>query len=216
MSGYNKNEPNKELQIMSQNRKTITLCMIIFMMLSFAACGRKGQEPDSTDQLYKDTKNNDVVYFFQMDGESYMIDPAYEIQLYGEDLEDGHFYELTADITYLNGGIAGYVDFPQIDRVINCKEVSPFDLNLPNVTEKRYGLMLIGDYAEGDLFLHEYRKMAVWKDGEWVWNYDSEMDGDDGTLICYRSDVSIDEIKEGIAKGILSCPEYFVQPAIGD
>ena len=69
-----------------------------------------------------------------MEGDSYMIDSAYEIQLYGEDLTDGCFYELTADITYLNGGVAGYVDFPQIDRVISCKEISPFDLNLPDIT----------------------------------------------------------------------------------
>ena len=198
--------------------ETKLLFIIVFMIFVFTACsGKDGGPsglPDSTDQLFEEKKYNEVVYIFQMDEKTYMIDPAYEISFYEENLEDGHFYKLTADITYLNGGIAGYVDFPQIDHVISCEEISPFDLNLPKTTEKRYGLTFIGDYAEGDIFLHEYRKLALWKDGSWIWKYDKEMDGEDGTLICYRDGVSKEEIEEGIAQGILSCEEYFVQPAI--
>ena len=202
---------------MSKRKVLITSLIVIFMILVLGACGKKDpvpQEPDATDQLYKDKKNNEVVYIFQMDDTTYMIDPAYEIQLYEEDLEDGKFYKLTADITYLNGGVAGYVNFPEIDKVISCEEISPYDIALPRITEKRYGVMIIGDYADGDIFLHEFWKMAVWKDGEWVWKYDKEMDGEDGSLICYRLDVSEEDIKEGISQGILSCEDYFVQPKI--
>ncbi|MBQ6492866.1 MAG: hypothetical protein IJI92_03250 [Erysipelotrichaceae bacterium] len=202
---------------MSKRKVLITSLIVIFMILVLWACGKKDQvpqEPDATDQLYKDKKNNEVVYIFQMDETTYMIDPAYEISLYGEELEDGKFYKLTADITYLNGGVAGYVNFPEIDNVISCEEISPYDISLPRITEKRYGLMIIGDYADGDIFLHEYWKMALWKDGEWIWKYDKEMDGEDGSLICYRLDVNEEDIKEGIAQGILSCEDYFVQPKI--
>jgi hypothetical protein len=60
-------------------------------------------------------------------------------------MKDGGFYKLTADVKYLNGGVAGYVNYPDIKNVSNCEEISPLDLHLPSITEKRYGLCLIGD-----------------------------------------------------------------------
>lgn len=198
-------------------RKVITMLMIICVCTGISACNRNDtQPPESSDMLYKDTKYDEVKYIFVMGEEVYMIDPAYRIEIYTEELKDGHFYELTADITYLNGGVAGYVDYPQIEKVIGCKEVSPFEIGLPDISEKRYGIMLIGDYADGDIFLHEYMKMALWKDGAWIYQYDREMDGADGTLICYRNDVSTEDIEKGISEGVLSCEEYFVQPAINN
>ena len=203
---------------MSEIRKAFRILIIVLMALSFSACGRKEEiipiDDDSTDQMFDDTVYGDIVYLFQMDGETFMIEPSYQIWMEEYDLKDGCFYRMKADITYLNGGIAGYYNFPDKIDVISVEEVSPFDLDLPEVSEKRYGLTLIGDYGEGDIFLHEYRKMALWKDGEWIWHYDRQLEREDGTMVCYRSDVGIEQIEEGIGKGILSCPEYFLQPAI--
>ena len=194
------------------------MSVVLAILLVLTACGKKKQEvpiedADTTDQMYQDRTDSDMKFIFQMDGKTYMISPAYEIGYIGRDLEEGCFYELTADITYLNGGIAGYVDFPQIDRVIDCKKISWEDIDLPDIREKRYGLMKIGDYADGDLFVHEYRKMALLKDGKWSF-YDKELEREDGTLICFRNGVEEAQILEGIANGVLSCEDYFVQPAI--
>ena len=200
-------------------KERIRSFFVIFLILFISsACGNKNKpvpldDVDTTDQMYQDKIDSDKKYIFQMDQKVYMISPAYEIGYIGRDLEEGFFYELTADIAYLNGGIAGYVDFPQIDRVIDCKKISFADIDLPDIREERYGLMKIGDYADGDVFLHEYRKLALLKDGKWSL-FDKEIVRDDGTLICCRSDADEEKILEEIEKGILSCEEYFVQPAI--
>ena len=200
---------------MSYRKHILIVLSLILMILALGACGEK-EKPEEiiSDQLFREKKYGEVVYIFQMDDETFMIDPAYKVSFYEDNLENGHFYELTADITYLNGGIAGYVNYPEIDNIIATEEISPFELNIPDITKNRYGLSIIGDYAEGDIFLYEYGEMAVWKDGEWIWFYDKTMDGEDGTLICFRNNVSEEQIKEGIASGVLSCGEYFVLPKI--
>lgn len=201
---------------MPYRKNILIIASLVFMILCLCSCKTKGGSgiEDSTDQLFKEKKNDQIVYIFQMDEKTYMIDPAYEISLHADMLENNHFYKLTADITYLNGGIAGYVNYPEIDDVVSLEEISPFELNLPEITANRYGLSFIGDYAEGDIFLYEYGKMAVWKDGEWLWRYDKTIDGEEGTLICCRNDVSEEKIREGIASKVLSCHEYFVLPKI--
>ena len=77
-------------------------------------------------------------------------------------LEEGKFYKVVADVTYLNGGVAGYVDYPQVNSVASCEEVAPDELDLPTLEETRYGLVRIGDYAEGELLFHELGIAAVW------------------------------------------------------
>ncbi|MBQ8995394.1 MAG: hypothetical protein IJ091_06230 [Oscillospiraceae bacterium] len=199
-------------------RKVSAIVLIALMILTLSACGNKTDGPvglpDTTDQMFSEKAYGVNLYLFQIDGSSYEIGSFYGVYVYDRDLEDGHFYKLTADVTYLNGGIAGYVDFPQLDRIIDCEEISPFDLDLPTIRDERYGLTLIGDYADGDLFLNWAGHRALWKDGEWIWQYDKETKREDGTLVCYRKDVSQEDIEEGIGRGILACPEYFVQPAI--
>jgi hypothetical protein len=129
-----------------------------------------------------------------------------------DDLEDGHFYKVKADVTYLNGGIAGYVDYPQIENVISYEEVSPFDMGLPSTVDKRYGLTLIGDYADGDVLYYSITTKAVWKDGKWIYTYGKELKLPDGTEAAVRSGVTEDEVQAGMKKGVLSCEDYFVLP----
>ncbi|MBR3313272.1 MAG: hypothetical protein IKG18_03950 [Atopobiaceae bacterium] len=71
--------------------------------------------------------------------------------------EGGEAVEVVADVTYLNGGVAGYVDYPQVNSIAGCEEVAPDELDLPKLEETRYGLVRIGDYAEGELLFHEAR-----------------------------------------------------------
>ena len=42
-------------------------------------------------------------------------------------------------------------------------------MGLPSVADQTYGLMLIGDYADGDVLFNERGIMAVWKDGGWLY-----------------------------------------------
>ena len=195
----------------------IKIFLSILVIAGLFGCTKKQVpvEESTTDQMDSDLKTGEVINIFQMKGHSYTVKDFYEVDLFGRQLEDGKFYEVTADISYLNGGIAGYVDFPEIKHIIDCKEISPFDLNLPFITEYRYGMTLIGDYAEGDIFLSQIRVKAVWKDGNWIWSYDKEKDREDGTSVCYQFGTSEEEIEEGIEKGILSCEKYFVLPASG-
>lgn len=192
----------------------------VLLSMCLAGCGRSPEpEPveiagDVTDEMWEDEVTGDTICVFVMDGETYTADSnLYEVDVYGaQPLEDGSFYELTADVTYLNGGVAGYVDFPEIGQIHSCEEISPLDLGLPDITENRYGLLLIGDYAEGDVFLGRNRLGAVWKDGEWIWSYENMVNGEDGTLTWYRDGISEAEIRAGVDSGVLACEDYFVMP----
>ena len=104
------------------------------------------------------------------------------------------------------------MNYPEIHELKECTEISPFDLDLPSVMEQKYGLCLIGDYADGDLILNDYYHMAVWKDGAWIYRYDRSMKLEDGTLVCCGNDVTEAEVMEGIQKGINSCERYFAYP----
>ena len=195
-------------------RILLTACLV----LSLAACGRpapkqSGMETDATDQMYSEKKTDVEVDVFQINGRLFTVEGVYPVDRYiGEETKDGGFYRVIADVTILNGGVAGYYNFPQINEVSACEEISPSDLALPAITEEQYGLVLIGDYADGDVFLHESGMKAVWKDGDWIWQYSREIDGSGGTRVCLREGVTEETAAQGIADGILSCGDYFVIP----
>ena len=170
----------------------------------------------TTDVMWRTEVKDVATDLFCLDGKLYTVDGCKSFQ-WDIDLEpkDDQFYRVFADVTYLNGGIAGYVNYPQIEDVTGFEKISVSDLNIPSVTEQRYGLTRIGDYADGDLFLNAFGKRAVWKDGKWIYRYDKVSDGKDGTLVCRRNGVTDEEIEAGIAKGVLSCADYFVAPAEG-
>ena len=186
---------------------------VILSVILLGGCGRKPVSSGTTDEMFEQTQENAEIYVFMFEDRIYTVDTIDEISTAaGESMKDGGFYKLTADVTYLNGGVAGYVNYPKIKRVSKCEEISPLELNLPDITKKRYGLCKIGDYADGDIFLNEYGKIAVWQDGAWIYRYEKEYDGEDGTLICCLRDVPEDTINAGVRDGVLSCREYFVVP----
>ena len=170
----------------------------------------------TTDVMWR-TKERDVtIDLFCLDGQLYTVDTCKA--LYPEldrTPQDSQFYRIVADVTYVSGGLAGYTNEIEDMHEKSFNRISVSDLNIPSVTEQRYGLTRIGDYADGDLFLNAFGKRAVWKDGKWIYRYDKVSDGKDGTLVCRRNGVTDEEIEAGIAKGILSCADYFVAPAEG-
>ena len=171
-------------------------------------------DDNTTDKMYSDTKNNAELNVFQFGNDTITVDNYYPVDVMtGQPLRDGGFYKLVADVTYMNGGVAGYVNFPDIKRVHSCTEVSPMDLGLPSLPDKIYGLVLIGDYADGDILLNERKMKAVWKDGTWVYRYDDEINLPDGRHALVRRDAAEGDVLAGIENGVLSCEEYFVVPA---
>lgn len=169
-----------------------------------------------SDQMYTTDVQNAELAVFQMDGRTYTADDyMYEVDIAGaEPLRDGGFYVVHADVEYLNGGIAGYVNYPDVKRVHGCVETSPLSMGLAALGEKLYGLTLIGDYADGDVLYYGSRGMAVWKDGDWVYRYDEVIDLPNGTKAGVRDGVSADDVQAGMDAGVLSCADYFVLPGV--
>ena len=203
--------------------KRVPAVMMCFVLSAFllGACGSDSPKPvtgggSTSDEMWNELKTDQTIDIYVYDGRNLTLDGySYDIgNVTGEALREGGFYRLKADVNYINGGVAGYVDYPEIKAVHSCEEVSPLDLNLPSITEKRYGILRIGDYAEGDVFRNEFGRMAVWKDGEWIWHYDKSMEQEDGTLICCRSDVTKEDVLAGVKSGVIASEDYFVLPAI--
>lgn len=207
-------------------RRVATLACVT-LLLALAGCvgnpsGKSGTtrspqdvRDDTTDQMWRDTVSNAQLHVFQIDGTAFEADSGYYYPLDVsaiQPLEDGHFYLVEADVTYLNGGVAGYVNYPETTSVKACKEVSPYDFGLPSLEAHPYGLSLIGDYAEGDVLFYEHDTMAVWKDGTWVYQYDQVVKLEDGRQAGVRKGVSADDVLAGVERGTLSCSDYFVLP----
>lgn len=167
----------------------------------------------TSDEMFNDPVQNAEFYVFQYGDKTITVNNPNSVDVYGDEpLEDGKFYKVVADVTYLNGGVAGYVNYPEVESVSSCEEVSPFDIGLPSIEDGYYGLTLIGDYADGDLFFYEMGIRALWKEGNWLYSYDDVIELDDGASVCCLSGVSQEEIRAGMENGVLSCEDYFVLP----
>lgn len=101
--------------------------MLLFLSV-FGGCNRVAvmKNPEnSTDEMFSDSKSDAEIEVYIKGGRAYTVGMDYEIpELNGYDnLEEGRHYLLTADVTYLNGGVAGYVDYPQVERIISIEEI---------------------------------------------------------------------------------------------
>ena len=101
------------------------------LSLGLAACSQAptGNPPGTTDEMWSDAQSAAVLEVFIKDGRAYTVEYEYEIpELAGYDeLEEGKHYKVTADVTLLNGGVAGYVDYPQVERIIGIEEIEAAD-----------------------------------------------------------------------------------------
>ena len=201
-------------------RKTslnVTLCAAL-TGLTLASCRSKDnvQGPSdeySTDQMWSDVSMDETLLAFAYEDSLYTPDYMYELKIYEPEPRDGGFYRLTADVKYINGGVAGYYNYPEIIKLHKMEEISPYEFGLPGLEEYSYGLLLIGDYADGDILLNTNIHRAVWKDGEWIWKYKRQVTLDDGRKALTAEDTTKEEAAAGAEAGILSCAEYFILPA---
>ena len=189
------------------------IAFVLGLVIGLMGCSDKPTEHvevDSTDQMFTEEVRDDVFYVFQLGDQTITAKNYSDVDIpWEEPLTDGGFYKVVADVTYLNGGVAGYVDFPQVHDVKSCEEVSPLEMGLPSVADQTYGLMLIGDYADGDVLFNERGIMAVWKDGGWLYRYDGQITLVDGTVAGVREGVTKAEVEAGIQSGVLACEDYF-------
>lgn len=169
--------------------------------------------PDSTDQLFSRYEDHATFYVFGFDKKA-LSSSDFEPVDVGEEIKDGHFYKVIADVEFLNGGVAGYVNHPEIKKVYEVTEVNPSEMDIaPLSGQHYYGLSTIGDYADGDILLFEYVK-GVWQDGQWIYTYHDSLVLDDGrvALITDNKEITKDIVQAGIDSGVLSCEDYFVMP----
>ena len=196
--------------------KLLAAAVTMMYAMGTAACSKPAVRPAedySTDQMYSSFKTDETLYVFLYDNRCFTVGDMYDAGAYAAgDGKDGEFYALTADVNYLNGGVAGYVNYPEVKTVHERKQISPFDLNLPSIEERQTGLVLIGDYAEGDILLNSFDKYAVWKEGSWVFRYDKSISLEDGRNVLVHGNVSEETIKAGMENNVLSYSDYFVLP----
>ena len=81
--------------------------------LTLASCRSKDnvQGPSdeySTDQMWSDVSMDETLLAFAYEDSLYTPDYMYELKIYEPEPRDGGFYRLTADVKYINGGVAGY------------------------------------------------------------------------------------------------------------
>ena len=108
-------------------KKIIPAIAVVMMAMCLFSCS--GDITDDTsgdsDQMWSESRSGEVIEVYMEDGRVYTADGQYELSELAayDEIEEGGRYKVTADITYLNGGVAGYVDFPQIDRVISIERI---------------------------------------------------------------------------------------------
>lgn len=204
---------------MARLARVVGLASGVALALVVGGCGTLppavggGGDDNTTDQMYNTPVTGAEFYVFPYEDKVFTVKDPNTIDLpVWDPLEDGKFYKVVADVRWLNGGVAGYVNYPQIESLHSYEEVSPYDMGLPSIRDKRYGLTLIGDYADGDLFFYDWNVRALWKDGSWLWRYDRELDLGNGSVACCKEGVTADEVRSGMDAGVLACERYFVLP----
>ena len=202
----------KQQECKASPTKAALAALLVFMPLSGCKMPLPSNHETDSDIMYTSEKQDAEITVYVYDGRAYTTDYGYEIQLNETLPEEGAFARVIADVRYLNGGVAGYVNYPEIRSVRSCETISPFDLSLPSIETSSFGLCRIGDYADGDVFLNEGGRIAVWKDGAWVFRYDRILKTEDGLRACVRSGVSEETVKRGREDGVLLCESYFVLP----
>lgn len=171
----------------------------------------------TTDQMWRESFHSAELPVVIFDDLPILIANGYVIDSgYSNELQNGRFYRVVADVDFLYGGIAGYDGYPEVKNVYSVKEVSPDELDIPTLDERGAGLLRIGDYAEGDYLLYAFGDVAVLSDGKWIYRYDKIKGRDDGSVLCYRNGADEGAIEKGIANGIYCTEDYFLVPPKSD
>ncbi len=139
------------------------------------------------------------------------------------ELMDGEFAIITADVTFLTGGEAGYQQNVQIDELKSCEIVSAeraaMFYEIPDITEEDFSeghRLLMWQYGETlRHILFNREKYTVYQGCELMGTYDTcETIG--GIRVLRRNDTTTEQITTGCGQGITACAEYCVLPQIGE
>ena len=93
--------------VKSAIRLILSLTLAAFLL---CGCGiiKPVEEPGTTDEMWGNEVDDAEIYAFMYEGRVYTADTIDEINPYDAIpyMTDGGFYKLTADVKYLNGGVA--------------------------------------------------------------------------------------------------------------
>ncbi|MBR3224818.1 MAG: hypothetical protein IKF78_05810 [Atopobiaceae bacterium] len=205
----------------------LCVCMGALIMAALCGCGAghsssqasSSAKPEpvpiddnTTDQMYNKSAAGETLDVVVFEGRPVILSSGYELDGVGEDVKEGHFYRVVADVEYLNGGIAGYVNYPDVKDIHSVKEVSIDDLQIPSIEESRSGFVRLNGYGGADYLFVGYGKSGVYKDGAWLYSYKSSKKLDDGSIVLCKNDLDEQKAKEGIANGVYCCEDYFLMP----
>lgn len=171
-------------------------------------------EHGTVDAMYETKENKVTIYAFRFGEKCIETEHFYCIDMPLDKMtKDGAFYKIIADVTYLDGGVAGFMHYPDIRKVRECEEISSDELSFPSIEEEQFGLLTLGEYADADYLLKARGFAAVYKNGEWIYTYSTGMYIDNYQYVSCNEGVTAEEIYEGIEQGVLCCEAYFVMPS---
>lgn len=197
-------------------KRTIALLLMLSLLLTgcIISDGTSYEKSENLQLLltrcdgeYLGTENWNTIYEFMPETE----------------LMDGEFAIITADVTFLTGGEAGYQQNVQIDKLKSCEIVSAeraaMFYEIPDVTETDFSegrRLLMWQYGETlRHILFNREKYTVYQGCELIGTYDTcETIG--GVRVLRRNDTTTEQITTGCGQGITACPEYCVLPMIGE
>ena len=196
-----------------------TIGILAALILTIAGCQIdisriKVGSRDYPDKLYSTDAKDATIYVFRYGDRYFETEHFYNIDFPATSgIPDGEFAKITADVSYLSGGVAGYMNMPEIKKIKSIDTISIDDLDFPSVYESDFGIMKIGDYADGDYIFATRGHAAVYKDGAWLYrySYNNSLLRDD-CRIYYNEGVTEASIDQRIADGVLCCEDYFVEP----
>ena len=125
---------------------TIAIAIAVVGALAFGLCGCASTTQSSasrasngssastetdTDQLYSEYIDGYTLYVVQKDDKAFDVITENTVDVPLDLIPDPDaYYKVVADVTLLNGGVAGYVDYPDVRNIISCEEISPDEVDL--------------------------------------------------------------------------------------
>lgn len=192
------------------------LMMASFLLLTGCGLNRGGNINDGysyPDQMFQTEENKVTLYAFRYGDKCIETEHCYEIDVPLDMMPvDGAFYEIVADVTFLDGGIAGFIHMPEIRKIRSCKEISVEELSFSSIESESYGLLELGDYCDGELLLCGQGIKAVYDNGKWIYSYSNYMYIDTNQAVYYNGVITEEQIKAGMENGVICCEDYFVMP----
>lgn len=104
--------------------------LVLLLNLILTGCIKQNNTQDVVDQIYTTkVKNESLIVFNCQDNYVTLTDTnIYWVRLYDSNpsftLQDGEFAEITADVTYYSGGVAGFQNNPEINKIKNIQIIS--------------------------------------------------------------------------------------------